>query len=167
VDGEPIPLLEDLLGAWPEVRVNIDPKEDSAVEPLAEVIRRTDAVHRVCAGAFSDRRLARLRRLLGHRLCTSLGPAGVARLRLASIGAPVGTLPAPCAQVPVRARGLSVIDRRFLSAAHRRGMQVHVWTIDDEPEMERLLDLGVDGIMTDRPAVLKKVLERRGVWHDA
>jgi glycerophosphoryl diester phosphodiesterase len=167
VDGETIPLLEDLLAAFPGARVNIDPKEDSAVEPLAEVIRRTGAVDRLCVGSFSDRRLARIRRLVGRRLCTSLGPGGVARLRLASIGAPVGPLPAPCAQVPVRARGIGLVDRRFLTAAHRRGMQVHVWTIDDEGEMERLLDLGVDGLMTDRPGVLKKVLERRGHWHGA
>ena len=167
VDGEPIPLLEDLLAAFPGARVNIDPKKDSAVEPLAEVIRRTGAVDRLCVGSFSDRRLARIRRLVGRRLCTSLGPGGVARLRLASIGAPVGPLPAPCAQVPVRARGIGLVDRRLLTAAHRRGMQVHVWTIDDEGEMERLLDLGVDGLMTDRPGVLKKVLERRGHWHGA
>ncbi|HEY5153517.1 MAG TPA: glycerophosphodiester phosphodiesterase family protein, partial [Acidimicrobiales bacterium] len=80
VDGlEPIPRLEDLLGAWPELRVNIDPKHDSAVDALAETLGRTGAVDRVCIGAFSDRRIARLRQLLGPRLCTSLGPRGVAR----------------------------------------------------------------------------------------
>jgi glycerophosphoryl diester phosphodiesterase len=51
-----------------------------------------------------------------------------------------------------------------VEAAHARGAQVHVWTIDDEEEMEKLLDIGVDGLMTDRPSVLKKVLERRGLW---
>jgi glycerophosphoryl diester phosphodiesterase len=59
-----------------------------------------------------------------------------------------------------------VVDARFVQAAHRRGLPVHVWTVDDEEAMDRLLDLGVDGIMTDRPAVLRGVLERRGVWHD-
>lgn len=165
VDGrEPVPLLEDLLGSWPELRVNIDPKHDGAVGPLAEVLRRTHSVERVCCGAFSDARLARLRRLLGPKLCTSLGPKGIARLRAASIGVPAGRLPAPCAQVPLRFRRLAITDARFVAAAHVRGLQVHVWTIDDTGEMERLLDLGVDGIMTDRPAALREVLERRGQW---
>ena len=57
-----------------------------------------------------------------------------------------------------------IVDRRFLATCHRRGMQVHVWTIDDAAEMHRLLDLGVDGLMTDRPAVLKQVLQERGSW---
>lgn len=163
-DREPIPFLEDLLGTWPELRVNIDPKHDGSVVPLAEVLERTGAVDRVCVGSFSDRRLKALRRLVGPRLCTSLGPAGTARLRMASTGVPLGRYPAACAQVPVRSGRIRLVDRRFLSAAHRRGLQVHVWTIDEEAEMVRLLDLGVDGIMTDRPQVLKAVLEARGEW---
>lgn len=165
VDGrEPIVLLEDLLGALPEARVNIDPKHDAAVPALAEAIRRTGALDRVCVGAFSDRRLGRLRALLGPGLCTSLGPAGVARLRAGAAGLPTGRLPSPCAQVPAAAGRVTVVDERFVAAAHRRGIQVHVWTVDEPAEMERLLDLGVDGLMTDRPEVLKGVLERRGQW---
>jgi len=161
---EPIVLLADLLGAWPDVRVNIDPKHDAAVEPLAEVIREAGATERVCVGAFSDRRLRRIRRLLGPTLCTSLGPGGVARLRSASFGAPVGRFAAGCAQVPATVRGRALVDARFVKAAHDRGLPVHVWTVDDPAEMERLLDLGVDGIMTDLPAVLKEVLQARDQW---
>lgn len=165
VDGrEPIVLLDDLLGTFPDLRVNIDPKHDAAVPALVDVLRRTGAVERVCVGAFSDRRLARLRGLLGPALCTSLGPAGVARLRSASLGLPAGRLHARCAQVPERAGRARLVDERFVTAAHRRGLQVHVWTVDDPADMERLLDLGVDGLMTDRPAVLAEVLRRRGQW---
>ncbi|HEV3227071.1 MAG TPA: glycerophosphodiester phosphodiesterase [Acidimicrobiales bacterium] len=165
VDGrEPIPRFEDLLGAWPDVRVNVDPKHDSAVEALAEVLRRCNAVDRVCIGAFSDHRLARMRSLVGPRLCTSLGPRNIAKLRTASYRVPVGRLPAPCAQVPTAARGITIVDARFLTAARARDVRVHVWTIDDRDEMVRLLDLGVDGIMTDRPAMLREVLESRGEW---
>src|SRR5690606_37959325 len=82
VDGvEPIPRLEDLLGTWPGLRINRDPTRDAVVEPLAAVLARTGAVARVGIGSFSDRRLDRLRRLLGPGLCTSLGPRGVARLK--------------------------------------------------------------------------------------
>jgi glycerophosphoryl diester phosphodiesterase len=161
---EPIPLLEDLLGAFPRARVNIDPKDDRAVEPLAEVIRRTGSQDRVCCGSFSDKRLARLRKLVGPGLCTSLGPAGTARLRASSYGVPAGRLPSPCVQVPHRYRGRTLTDARFVDTAHRLGLQVHVWTVDEEEEMDELLDLGVDGIMTDRPTLLRSVLERRGAW---
>jgi glycerophosphoryl diester phosphodiesterase len=165
VDGrEPIPLLEDLLGAWPDVRLNIDPKHDSAVDALASVLTRTSSVERVCIGAFSDRRLARLRALLGPRLCTSLGPAAIARLRAESLTPIRSTMPGACVQVPPSFRGAPIVDTRFVRAAHRVGLPVHVWTIDEDAEMRRLLDLGVDGIMTDRPAVLKDVLVERGQW---
>jgi glycerophosphoryl diester phosphodiesterase len=156
-----VPLLEDLLGAWPDLRVNVDAKADPAVEPLVEVIRRTRAWDRVCLAAFSDRRLDRLRRLTGGRCCSSMGPRDVARLRAASVHLPAGGFAADCAQVPTHQGPIPIVDRRFVDAAHARSLEVHVWTIDDRAEMERLLDLGVDGIMTDRPDVLRAVLDGR------
>jgi glycerophosphoryl diester phosphodiesterase len=166
VDGrEPIPLLEDLLGEWPELRVNIDPKHDAAAEPLADALLRTAAVDRVCVGAFSDKRIARVAARVGSGLCTSMGPRQVARLAAASRGLPgEAGLVAPCAQVPSHQGPVPLVTQRFVHTAHRRGIQVHVWTIDDRREMEQLLDLGVDGIMTDRPLVLKEVLQERGQW---
>jgi len=165
VDGrEPIPLLEDLIGSFPDVRVNIDPKHDAAVDPLAAVIERTGAIDRVCVGSFSDQRITRLRTALGPRLCTSLGPKAIARLRGGSFGLPAGRIDGGCAQVPHAYKGVAVTDRRFVERAHAAGLQVHVWTIDDPTEMHELLDLGVDGIMTDRPAVLRDVLRSRGAW---
>ena len=162
--GEPIPVLEDLLGTWPDLRVNIDAKHDAVVRPLLAVIDRMGAHDRVCIASFSDRRLVGVRRLSGGRICTAAGPRTVARLRMAGYGAPSGPVAAACTQVPVSFGRVKVFDARFVAAAHRRGIPVHVWTIDEAVEMERLLDLGVDGIMTDRPAVLKEVLQRRGQW---
>ena len=166
VDGrEPIPRLDDLLAAWPEVRVNIDPKHDAAAEPLAEAILRTGAVDRVCVGAFSDRRIGVVRSLVGPALCTSMGPREVGRLLAATTHLRGGRhLTSPCAQVPTNQGPVPVVTQRFVDTAHRLGVQVHVWTIDEREEMERLLDLGVDGIMTDRPQVLKDVLVARGTW---
>jgi glycerophosphoryl diester phosphodiesterase len=165
---EPIPLLEDVLGSFPGVRVNIDVKEAAAVGPLVEVIRRTGALDRVCVAAFSDERVRRVSAALGPRLCTALGPRGVALLRVASVsGWPGAGFRGwrPCAQVPRRAGAVRVVDRRFVEAAHLRGIQVHVWTVDEPEEMNRLLDLGVDGIMTDQAEVLRDVLVARGQWY--
>jgi glycerophosphoryl diester phosphodiesterase len=161
VDGAaPIPLLEDLLGAWPDLRVNIDCKTDAAAPALVAALRRTTSLDRVCVGTFSDRRLRRLRAELGDGVCTALSPTEVAMLRFGR--------PRRCrglaAQVPVRQGRLTIVEPGFVARAHRLGVGVHVWTIDEPAEMERLLDLGVDGIMTDRPAVLRQVLEARGAW---
>jgi glycerophosphoryl diester phosphodiesterase len=162
VDGEaPIPLLEDLLGTWPEVRVNIDCKTDRAVSALVSAIRRTTSLDRVLVGAFSDRRVARVRAGLGERLCTALGPFGVASLRFSRPRA----ARAMAAQIPVCQGPVVVTNASFVERAHRLGIHVHVWTIDDPAEMNRLLDMGVDGLMTDKPKVLREVLEQRGQWH--
>src|SRR5262249_47997032 len=128
--------------------------------PLASAIRRTNAIDRVCVGAFDDRRVRRVRNALGPTLCTALGPAGVATLRA---GIPFATL-CNTAQVPVKEGPLTVTTKGFVERAHRRGLKVHVWTIDDPAEMTRLLDIGVDGLMTDRPMVLRDVLTQRGMW---
>ena len=164
IGGEPIPLLEEILATWPDVRVNIDAKDDASVVPLAAVIDRAGAHDRVCVGSFQEARLRRFRRLTDGRVCTSMGRSAIVRLRTASYGPPAGRFGAGCVQVPVRSGRIQLADLRFVAAAHRRGLQVHVWTIDDPVEMDRLLDLGVDGIMTDRPAVLREVLEGRGQW---
>jgi glycerophosphoryl diester phosphodiesterase len=161
---EPIPLLEDLLGAWPDVRINIDPKHGAAIEPLIALIKRMGVRDRVCIGSFSDRRIARMRDAFDGRLCTSMGPKGVLRLKVAARGVPSWAFRAGCAQVPTKAYGITVVTRSFVDEAVRRGLQVHVWIIDDAAEMHRLLDLGVHGIMTDRPRVLKDVLVSRGAW---
>lgn len=161
---EPIPRLEEVLDAWPEVRFVIEAKSDQSVEPLAQAISRVGALERVCVGSFSDRRVERVRDILGPQLCTTLGRRGVLRLRLASYGLPVGGFVEAAAHVPVRFRGLPVVDRQLIAAARRRGLEVQVWTVNEEPEMERLIDLGVDGIITDRPGLLKDVLRRRGLW---
>jgi glycerophosphoryl diester phosphodiesterase len=159
-----VPLLADLLGAWPEVRVNIDVKHDASVAPLVAVLDAAGAGDRVCVASFSGKRLDRFRALTGGRVCTATGPVDIGRLRLAALGFAGGSFAAACTQVPVRQGPIVIVDRRFLDVAHARGLPVHVWTIDDPTEMERLLDLGVDGIMTDRPTVLKEVLVRRGQW---
>ncbi|GGT01580.1 glycerophosphoryl diester phosphodiesterase [Planobispora rosea] len=170
--AEEIPLLEELLGSWPEARFNIDVKEAEAIAPLARVVKRTNAYDRICLTSFSDERLARARAAMGRDVCSALGPRGVAALRAAAATSAYGRLltrlaraGVPCAQVPVGFRGLRVTTPALVRTAHALGMQIHVWTVNGTREMERLLDLGVDGVMTDNVTGLREVLRARGQWH--
>lgn len=164
---EPVCTLPELLEAVPDAYLNIDVKADSAVEPVISVLNATDAYDRVCLASFSDNRLSRLRTLGGDRLLTSMGPLGAAAL-LAGSYLPGKLLDramrGAMAQVPRRQGPLPVVTETLLRAAHRRGIEVHVWTINDPSEMAELLDLGVDGLVTDAPDVLRNVLTERGQW---
>jgi glycerophosphoryl diester phosphodiesterase len=157
---EPVPRLDELLASYPGLRVNLDVKAPSAVGPLVEVIRRAGAVDRVCVGSFHDRLIPAVRARLGERLCTSLGPREVLALRLGTLRRTA----AGCVQVPPGLLRIRVIDPRLVAAAHRRGLPVHAWTVNDPAEMNRLLDLGVDGIMSDDAPALRDVLVARRAW---
>lgn len=164
---EPIPRLIDLLQEWPQVRLNVDVKNANAIGPLARLVTEHDLWDRLCIASFSGARIRRIRALLGSRVATSLGPVGVAALRLAPVPRLRERLlraPVPCVQVPVRARGIPIVTPRFVDRAHVLGKHVHAWTVDDAAEMTRLLDMGVDGIMTDRIDTLREVLQSRGQW---
>ncbi|MDQ2678595.1 MAG: glycerophosphodiester phosphodiesterase, partial [Actinomycetota bacterium] len=139
---------------------------------LVRAIRRQDALERVCIASFSSTRLRRARALLGPEVCSAAGPREISALVAGSrVPARVprrSSVPAfQCLQVPVRHAGVEVVTPALLRRAGALGCQVHVWTIDEAHEMHRLLDLGVDGIMTDKPSVLRSVLESRGEWNAA
>jgi glycerophosphoryl diester phosphodiesterase len=162
--GEPIPRLEDLLSAWPNALLTIDPKSDGAIEPLLSILAQFDAVKRVCVGSFSHQRLVAVRERFGATATTSASPREVFSLRAASLGIPKPYLPrfgADCLQVPIRHYGVPVVDRWFVQAAHERGLPVQVWTVNNPQEMRRLLDLGVDAIMTDDVQTLAGVFNER------
>jgi glycerophosphoryl diester phosphodiesterase len=169
--SEPIPLIEDLLGTWPDLRFNIDLKDEPGIALLAGVLRRTGAWDRVCVTSFSGRRLRAARGQLGRPVCMATSPAVIAAVRYTigavSQGRQAGLLArrlaqwqTRCAQVPAR-----VASESFVRRAHALGLDVHVWTINDRAEMSRLLDLGADGIMTDDIETLREVLIERGQWH--
>lgn len=171
---EPIPRLEELLSSFPAARVNIDLKDAPVIGPLAATLHRAKAWHRVCLTSFSTRRLAQMRARLplftGRDVCTALGPRGVVALRAKSYGGPAAKLVrlaaagVACAQVPYGLGPLPFVTEAFVARAHELGLQVHAWTVNEPADMRRLLDLGVDGIMTDELIALRDVMASRGQW---
>jgi glycerophosphoryl diester phosphodiesterase len=159
--------LSDLLEELPNTLLNIDVKADSAVTPILDLLQRTGRWSQVCLASFSETRLRRLRAAAGPRLLTSMGSASAAALRLRAM-CPMPPRAAPIdgalAQLPVRWCGLPVLNRGLVRYAHRLGIEVHAWTVNRAAEMRALLDLGVDGLITDRPDVLRDVLRTRLSW---
>ncbi len=162
--GVRVPSLQELATAYPDVRLILDLKDDHVADPLARLIADLGMEDRVMVGSFSDRRLADFNQVTGGGIPTSTGPAATTSWVLASrVGRGVPG-PASALQVPVQMRGIPVVTQRLVDLAHQRGLAVHVWTVNDPIEMNVLLDLGVDGIVTDRPDVLKAVLVSRNQW---
>jgi len=168
--SEKIPLIEDLLGALPDLRFNIDVKHPGSVRPLAEVLRRTRAYDRVCVTSFSGRRLRAAKEAIGQPVCVAVTPAAALLLKYGAAlygGRPGAALAARlarsgvhCAQVPEW-----IATPGFIETAQHLGMHVHVWTLNTREVMERALDAGADGVMTDQTELLKSVLTERNQWN--
>ncbi len=165
--GADIPLLADLLEAYPALHLTIEAKSDAVIAPLCDLLGRMNVLDRVCIGAFAPARTEAARRLLGPRLLWSPAHGQVARLWARGWGLPLALAPFSVVQIPAAWNGIPVVTSRFMRAAARAGVAVQVWTVNEADEMQRLLDLGVDGIMTDRPSLLREVLEARGLWRSA
>ena len=169
-EDEKVPTMDSLLEEFPGVRFNIDLKSDAAVPGLAELVRRHGAYDRVCVGSFSDRRTTRFRRLVGDRVATAAGPVDVGLFRFVPAPRIVDALTrgrGAVLQVPHRRGHLTVVTEALVARAHALGRHVHVWVVDEPDHMHELLDLGVDGLMTDRTDLLRDVLVARGQWSGA
>ncbi len=172
-DRFPVPRLDEVLAALPGTRITVELKSAAAVGPVLAALEATDAWSRVCVGGFDERWLDAARAGGGARLCTSMAQVSAFGLRtrawLDALPRPLSCLPAPpvrgdLAQLPHRFGALTVVDADLVRTAHARGREVHVWTVNDPAEMAQLLDLGVDGLLSDRPDVLREVLRSRGRW---
>ncbi|WP_438855990.1 glycerophosphodiester phosphodiesterase family protein [Agromyces sp. M3QZ16-3] len=146
--------LDELLHAFPEARLNIDVKTDAAVAPTIEAVRRAAAADRVLLTAFADARRRRLAAAVPGSV-TSAGRTSVLRAVAASRTRSAGAMRRAVAgaralQIPERVGRLRILSPALLETAHSAGLEVHVWTVNDEAEMRRLLALGVDGLVTDR-----------------
>lgn len=167
--GESIPTLEDLLTAYPGIRVNIDIKVGSAVEPTVDVIERMNVHDRVLVTSFSERRRRRALRLLSRRVASAAGTGAFLAVLAARTPRDQGYAwrlmrDSDCLQLPSRLGLVPVITPALVRTAHEMGRQVHAWTVDDPAEMSALFDMGVDGIITDRADLLRDVLVSRGQW---
>ncbi|MDI3329848.1 MAG: glycerophosphodiester phosphodiesterase [Micrococcus sp.] len=168
-EGEHLLRFEDLLTEWDDVHLNVDLKDEAAAEAIAPIVARHDAWDRVLVASFHDSRRRKFTRAAGRRVAMSGGALAIGALVLA---APLGLTRfvarrlahIQCVQVPVRQGPVTVVTPRFVSRCQTAGLQVHVWVVDDPAEMERLLALGVDGLMTDDVEALASVMEARGFW---
>jgi glycerophosphoryl diester phosphodiesterase len=162
--GIRVPSLEEAVVTFPAVSFVVDLKTENLVDPLNDIVERLGLHDRLIVGSFSDRRLDEFRAVAGGRVATSTGAALSRSWVIASRMGRGVRCDALALQLPRSSRGVRVIDRRLVEAAHGLGLQVHVWTVNEPVAMTELLDLGVDGIITDRPDLLKDVLVERGQW---
>jgi len=162
--GVTVPSLEEAVTAWTDVSFVVDLKAEGQVALLADLIERLSLHDRLIVGSFSDQRLDDFRKATGGRVATSSGPM-LSRMWLLTsrVGRGAGGH-ASALQLPTQVRGIKVVDKKLVDAAHRKGLQVHVWTVNDPAEMESYLDMGVDGIISDRPDLLRDLLMSRGQW---
>lgn len=157
-----IPTLEEVVTSFPDVNFILDMKAPGLERHLVEFILRHSLQDRVIVGAFNDGRIRIFRQLTGGRVATSSGPLETIKVRAKSWARRPAKTRADAFQVPVK-MGIRVVDAAFVTAAHKADKHVHVWTINERAEMERLLDLGVDGLITDRPDTLAEVFRDRGL----
>jgi glycerophosphoryl diester phosphodiesterase len=160
--GVRVPTVDEVFAAFPRARFTIEVKSGDAQAPLFDAIDRFDASDRVVIGGMRDAD----RSLFADRHHGATSPS-IEQLRVfgalqfVGLGA-LARIPGDVVQVPEYWRGRRIVTRTFVAAVHRQGVDVHVWTVNERGAMERLLDLGVDGIVTDRPDLLDEVLRARG-----
>ena len=152
-----IPTLESALKKFPNALFQIDLKTDEVAVPAMKIIETFEAFDRVCIASFSSKRLAYINEMYPH-VCLSMGPKEILKLLLASYGLYKKKVPGNCLQVPIYQYGIKLVTKRFIQYVQNIGLKIHVWTINDKNQMQQLIDLGVDGIITDRPKALKDLL---------
>lgn len=166
--GIRIPTLEEVATSFPDAVLTVDLKQPRLEDALTALIARLGLLDRIIVGSFRDRRIRRFRRLTAGRVATSSGPMESLRFVLAARAGRARALKADVLQIPVSYERFRMVDAAVIQAAHRLDKQVHVWTVNDLDEMEELLDMEVDGLITDRPDLLRELMEVRGSggpWH--
>jgi len=159
--------LDEVLASFPDTYLNLDIKQTAPAvaayeEALARALRANGRVDDVIVASFNDEATDSFR-TFAPEIATSAGTMATAAFwRAAHEGSPPPALPHVALQVPVATMGVTVLDDVLVRVAHECGLAVHAWTIDDAAEMRRLIALGVDGIMSDQPSVVERVLAETG-----
>ncbi len=153
-----IPKLSDTLLRFPNLCFQIDFKTDEVVMPALDVINDMNVFDRVCIASFSSKRLQKVRSLYPD-LCISMGPNEVFKTLVASLNLFKGEIPGDCLQIPMSYYGIKIVSKRFVDFVHSRGLKIMIWTINDIETFKYLIDLGVDGIITDKPKLLFQTIE--------
>jgi len=153
-----IPKLSDTLLRFPNLCFQIDFKTDEVVMPALDVINDMNVFDRVCIASFSSKRLQNVRSLYPD-LCISMGPNEVFKTLLASLNLFKGEIPGDCLQIPMSYYGIKIVSKRFVDFVHSRGLKIMIWTINDIKTFKYLMNLGVDGIITDKPKLLFQTIE--------
>ena len=154
-----IPKLEEALNEFPEISFQIDFKTDGVVAPALDVIKKTKSFERVCVASFNSERLKRVRSTYPD-LCISMGPNEVIKTLISSFGLYKGLIDGDCLQIPIRYYGVRVVTKRFVKYLKSKGLKIMVWTINDVKTFEYLIELKVDGIITDKPKLLFETLSK-------
>ena len=154
-----IPKLEEALNEFPEISFQIDFKTDGVVAPALDVIKKTKSFERICVASFNSERLKRVRSTYPD-LCISMGPNEVIKTLISSFGLYKGAIDGDCLQIPIRYYGVRVVTKRFVKYLKSRGLKIMVWTINDVKTFEYLIELKVDGIITDKPKLLFETLSK-------
>tara|TARA_B100001094_G_C18145663_1_gene780523 strand:+ start:181 stop:915 length:735 start_codon:yes stop_codon:yes gene_type:complete len=154
-----IPKLEEALNEFPEISFQIDFKTDEVVAPALDVIKKTKSFERICVASFNSERLKRVRSTYPD-LCISMGPNEVIKTLISSFGLYSGSIDGDCLQIPIRYYGVKVVTKRFVKYLKSKGLKIMVWTINDVKTFEYLIELKVDGIITDKPKLLFETLSK-------
>ena len=151
---EIIPTIDELLEEFPDSFFNMDLKVNQIEEKVLKKINSHNALERVCLGSFNSKTIKKINSL-EPKILTSMGISQVIMYKFFQ-----KKNLSKLIQIPTHWKGIKVITKKFIDRLHNDGLKVHVWTINKEKEMQSLIDLGVDGIMTDNASGLIKVMKQ-------
>lgn len=162
--NQKIPLFEDVINNFKSINFNIDPKSNRAAFLLQKILIERSDLDRFCIGSHYQSRLNLFQLDQFKNMATSMSRMEVLKFFINRYYS-LFSMNTPCLQVPVSFKGITIVSKKFINFVHEKNMKIHVWTVDSADTMQDLIDLGVDGIMTDRPSILKEILIKNNLWN--